>query len=200
MGRTVNAASRRPAYYIVLDVIACIACILSLASCALTSKGSSPATNPSISVTPSLVSFGNVKIKTQTSQTLRLSNPGTKDLVISQATISGEGFSVSGLTAPLTVAAGMSMNFTVLFQPTTTGTASASISISSNATSTPLTVSLTGTGVIESTPAISVTPTAISFGNQTVKTSATQTVKLSNTGSADLAISQATLSRNGLSA
>ena len=96
MGRTVNAASRRPAYHIVLDVIACIACILSLASCALTGKGSSPATNPSISVTPSLVSFGNVKIKTQTSQTLRLSNPGTKDLVISQATISGEGFSAVG--------------------------------------------------------------------------------------------------------
>ena len=199
MGQTVKAASERPAHYIVLDVIACIACIFSLASCALTSKGSSPATNPSISVTPSLVSFGNVKIKTQTSQTLRLSNPGTKDLVISQATISGESFSVSGLTAPLTVAAGTSMNFTVLFQPTTTGTASASISISSNATSAPLTVGLTGTGVIESTPAISVTPTAISFGNLTVKTSATQTVKLSNTGTADLTISQATLSGTGFS-
>ena len=61
MGQTVNAASKRPAHYIVLDVIACIACIFSLASCALTGKGSSPATSSSISVTPSLVSFGNVK-------------------------------------------------------------------------------------------------------------------------------------------
>jgi len=199
MGRTVIAASRRPTYHFVLDVIACVACISSLASCALTSKGSSPAANPSIIVTPSLVSFGNVKIKTQTSQTLRLSNPGTKDLVISQAAISAGAFSVSGLTAPLTVAAGTSMNFTVLFQPTTTGTASASISISSNATSTPLTVSLTGTGVTASTPAISVTPTVVSFGNLTVKTSASQTVKLSNTGSADLAISQATLAGTGFS-
>ena len=198
-GANGEAASKRPAHYIVLDVIACIACIFSLASCALTSKGSSPATNPSISVTPSLVSFGNVKIKTQTSQTLRLSNPGAKDLVISQATISGEGFSVSGLTAPLTVAAGTSMNFTVLFQPTTTGTVSASISISSNATSAPLTVGLTGTGVIVSTPAISVTPMAISFCNLTVKTSAIQTVKLSNTGTGDLTISQATLSGTGFS-
>src|SRR6202021_2813025 len=199
MGQTVNAASKRPVHYIVLDVIACIACIFSLASCALTSKGSSPATNPSISVTPSLVSFGNVKIKTQTSQTLKLSNPGAKDLVISQATISGEGFSLSGLTAPMTVAAGTGMNFTVLFQPMTSGTASASISISSNATTAPVTVSLTGTGVTESTAAISATPTAISFGNLTVKASATQTVKLSNTGSADLAISQATLSGTGFS-
>jgi len=194
MGQTVIAASRRPAYHIVLDVFACIACILSLAGCALTGKGSSPAANPSISVTPSLVSFGNVKIKTQTSQTLRLSNPGTKDLVISQAAISGNDFSASGLTAPLTVAAGTSMDFTVLFQPTTTGPTSASILISSNATSTPLSVGLMGTGVAESTPAISVSPTAINFGNLTVNTSVTQTVTVSNTGTAALSISQATVS------
>ena len=199
MGRTVNAASRRPAHYIVLDVVACIAYIFSLAGCAVTGKGSSPATNSSISVTPSLVSFGSVKIKTQASQTLRLSNPGTKDLMISQATISGEGFSLSGLTAPLTVTAGTSINFTVIFQPMKTGSASASISISNNATSTPLTVSLTGTGVSESAPAISVAPSAVSFGNLTVKSSATQTVKISNTGSADLSISQATLSGTGYS-
>ena len=153
-----------PRHRIVLDVIACIACVFSLASCALTGKGSSPATNSSISVTPSLVSFGNVKIKTQASQTLRLSNPGAKDLVISQAVVHGGGFGgLSGLTAPLTVGVGTSMNFTVLFQPMTTGTASASISISSNATTAPVTVSLTGTGVTESTPAISATPAAVSF-------------------------------------
>src|SRR3984957_17914942 len=199
MGQTVNAASKRPVHYIVLDVIACIACLFSLASCALTGKGSSPSTTPSISVTPSLVSFGNVKIKTQTSQALKLSNPGANDLVISQATISGEGFSLSGLTAPMTVAAGSGVSFTVLFQPMTTGTASASISISSNATTAPVPVSLTGTGVTESPPAITAAPTAISFGSLTVKASATQTVKLSNTGTADLAISQATLSGTGFS-
>ena len=197
MGRTVYAASRRPVGRIIFDVVACFACSLSLVSCAVTSKGPSPATNPSISITPSLVSFGDVKIKTQTSQTLRLSNTGTTDIGISQATLSGTGFSMSGLTAPLTVAAGMSMNFTVSFQPTTTGAASGSISISSNASSTPLTISLTGTGVTTSTTAISVTPAVVSFGNMTVKTSASQTVKLSNTGSADLAISQATLTGTG---
>ena len=199
MGRTVFTASRRPARRIILDAVACVACSLSLVSCAVTSKGSSPATNSSLSVTPSLVSFGDVKIKTQTSQTLRLSNTGTTDLAISQATLSGAGFSMSGLTAPLTVAAGTSMNFTVSFQPTATGAVSGSISISSNASSRPLAISLTGTGVTTSTPAISVTPAAVSFGNMTVKTSASQTVKLSNTGTADLAISQATLAGTGFS-
>jgi hypothetical protein len=117
MGRTVYARSRRPVRIVLLNVVLFLFCSLSLVSCALTSKGSSPATNPSISITPSLVSFGDVKIKTQTSQTLRLSNTGTTGLVISQVTISGTGFSLSGLTAPLTVAAGMGVNFTVLFQP-----------------------------------------------------------------------------------
>jgi len=197
MGRTVYAASRRPGRRVLLDVVACIACSLSLVSCAVTSKGSSTATNSSLSVTPSLVSFGDVKIKTQTSQALRLSNTGTTDLAISQANLSGTGFSMSGLTAPLNVAAGTSMNFTVSFQPTTAGAASGSISISSNASGTPLTISLTGTGVTTSTPAISLTPSAISFGTLTVKTSASQTVKLSNTGTAALSISQATLAGNG---
>ena len=157
MGQTVNAASKSPTH-IVLGVIACFASICSLASCALTAKGTSPEANPSISVTPSLVSFGDVKVKTQTSQTLRLSNPGSKDLVVSQATISGEGFSVSGLTAPLTVPTGTSMNFTVIFKPMTTGNASASISITSNATTAPLTITLTGNGTVESTPTLNVTP------------------------------------------
>jgi hypothetical protein len=68
--------------------------------------------------------------------------------------VSGTGFSISGLAAPVTIAAGASMSFAVLFQPTATGAASGSISISSNAGSSPAVVSLTGTGVEASTPAI----------------------------------------------
>jgi hypothetical protein len=145
------------------------------------------------------VSFGNLTVKTSASQTVKLSNTGAAALAISQATLSGTGFSMSGLTAPVTVAAGASMNFTVSFQPTTTGASSGNISISSNAGSTPLAIGLTGTGVAASTPAISVTPSTVSFGNLTVKTSASQTVKLSNTGTADLSISQATPAGTGFS-
>src|SRR5579863_8039651 len=198
MGRTVYAASKCPVR-IVLDVVLLLSCSLSLVGCALTSKGSSPAANPSISITPSLVSFGDVRVKTQTSETIKLSNTSTTDLVISQATISGTGFSISGLTVPMTLPAGMSINFAVFFKPTTTGTSSATISITSNASSSPVTVNLTGAGVIASNPSISVTPTAVSFGNQTVKTLASQTVTLSNTGSADLAISQASVTGAGYS-
>ena len=70
---------------------------------------------------------------------------------------------MTGLTAPVTVAAGASTSFTVSFQPTATGAAAGSVSIASNASPSPLTVSLTGTGVAASTPAISVTPGAVSL-------------------------------------
>ena len=185
MGRSTHFVAKRPTLRNIILAFAVLVSGLSLFGCALTTKSSTSADH-SISITPSLVSFGNVKIKTETNQTLRLSNTGTVDVAISQATLTGTGFSMSGLAAPLTLTAGTSMNFTVSFQPTTTGAVSGSISISSNASSTPITVSLTGTGVATSTPAISLTPGAVGFGNLTVKTSASQTVKLSNTGTANL--------------
>src|SRR6516162_4959300 len=198
MGRMVALKRNRSALVRVFFVLAILASAFSLTSCAVTSVGSTTA-RPSIAVSPSLVSFGSVKIKSQTTQTLTVSNTGKAPLTISQAAVSGTGFSLSGINTPMTVAAGASMNFTVSFQPTTTGAASGSVEISSNASTSPLTISLAGTGVTTSTPAISVTPAALNFGNLTVKTSASQTVKLSNTGTAALTISQASVSGTGFS-
>jgi hypothetical protein len=162
----------------------------------LTGTGVATST-PAISVTPGALNFGRLTVKTSASQTVTLSNTGTATLSISQANITGSGFGMSGLVAPATVAAGASVNFTVSFQPTSTGAVSGSISITSNANPSPLTIGLTGTGVAASSPAISVTPASVGFGNLTVKTSATQTVKLSNTGTADLTISQANITGTG---
>jgi hypothetical protein len=198
MGRSRYFAAKRPTLRKIFHAFAVLASGLSLVSCAVTSKGSSPAPNASISITPSLVSFGNVKIKTETSQTLRLSNTGTTDLAISQATLAGTGFSMSGLSAPQTVAAGTSMNFTVSFQPTTAGAASGSISISSNASSTPLTVSLTGTG-IAATVILTPSVTTLAFGSVTVNTTAAQNVQLTNTGNAQVNISSVAATGAGFS-
>ena len=96
------------------------------------------ASTPAISVTPGAVSFGNQTVKTSASQTVTVSNTGTAALSISQASVSGTGYSMTGLTAPMTVAAGASTNFTVSFQPTATGAAAGSVSITSNASPSPL--------------------------------------------------------------
>jgi fibronectin type 3 domain-containing protein len=65
---------------------------------------------------------------------------------ISQINVSGAGFSDSGFTAPLTLAAGQSTTFGVTFDPTTSGSLSGTVSIVSNATSSP-NIAVSGTGV-----------------------------------------------------
>src|SRR5438034_997819 len=67
--------------------------------------------------------------------------------------------------------------------------------LTSTAPSSPTTVSLSGNGVKPVAAQISITPTALSFGNQSVgSTSAAKTVTLQNTGTANLTISAITSS------
>ena len=57
-----------------------------------------------------------------------------------------QGYSVSGITFPVTVPAGQSVPFTVTFEPQTSGTSTGSVTFYSNATNTPSVETLTGTG------------------------------------------------------
>ena len=156
------------------------------------------ASAPAISVTPSSVAFGNLTVKTSASQTMKLSNTGTADLAISQASVSGTGYGMSGLTAPVTVTAGASISFTVSFQPTTTGAATGSISISSNAGNSPLSIPLSGTGVA-SILTLTASPASLAFGDVTVDATATQNVQVTNTGNASVNITTVSATGTGFS-
>src|SRR5713226_5765487 len=61
-------------------------------------------------------------------------------------TVSGSGFSASGLTPPLTLAAGQAASFSVVFAPTASGAGTGSVSVVSNATNSPATIALSGSG------------------------------------------------------
>jgi len=67
--------------------------------------------------------------------------------MISQATIAGAGFSITGGAASVSIAAGQSHAFQIQFSPQATGNATGGISVNSNAVNSPLSVSLTGTAV-----------------------------------------------------
>src|SRR5205807_272935 len=83
----------------------------------------------------------------------------------------------------------------VSFRPATVGSQAGSLKVTSTAPSSPTTVSLSGNGVKPVAAQISITPTALSFGNQSVgSTSAAKTVTLQNTGTANLTISAITSS------
>ena len=100
-----------------------------------------------LSATPSSVSFGSVNVGASTTQGVTLANTGNSNVNISQVSASDSGFSIAGLTTPLTLTAGQSTTFTVTFAPATSGTLTGIINVVSNATNSPVTVGLSGTGV-----------------------------------------------------
>jgi Abnormal spindle-like microcephaly-assoc'd, ASPM-SPD-2-Hydin len=145
-------------------------------------------TQAQIAVAPSSAAFGNVVIGNSNSQTIAVSNGGNASLTISQATAIGTGFSLSGLSAPVTIAAGKSASFNAVFAPTSSGGAAGSISLVSNAPISPLTIALGGTGVASSM-LMGANPTSLSFGNVNDGTSSSLSVTLTNTGNANETIS-----------
>lgn len=156
------------------------------------------ATQAGISVSPSSVSFGTVIVGQTNSQPIKISNSGSAALTISGYTATGAGFSVSGLTTPLTVQAGQSASFNVKFSPTTASSSSGSISLASNASSSASTVALTGTGAA-ATYSLSVSPSTVSFGNVKLNASTSQTVSLKNTGNSSITISSVKVTGSGFS-
>ncbi|MBZ5656051.1 MAG: choice-of-anchor D domain-containing protein [Acidobacteriia bacterium] len=150
-----------------------------------------------ISPTPSSFSFGTVQTGASKSLSGTLTNSGGSSLTISAATASGTGFSLSGLTLPLTLNAGQSASFTVLFAPTTSGAASGSISITSNGANPNLSIPLSGTGVTPGT--LSASPASLSFGNVQVGNSSSKPETVTNTGGTAVTISAATASGTGFS-
>jgi fibronectin type 3 domain-containing protein len=67
---------------------------------------------------------------------------------MSSGTSSSSEFALSGVTFPLSIAAGQSVPFAVKFAPQVSGTASANISFASNASSSSVTETMTGTGAL----------------------------------------------------
>ncbi len=99
-----------------------------------------------LTASPSSVAFGSVVVGQSSSQTITLNNTGSADLTVSSANTSGPGFSISGLSLPLTLAAGGSRGFTARFSPSNAGTASGSVNLSASGSNPSVTVSLSGTG------------------------------------------------------
>lgn len=127
---------------------------------------------------PGSVSFGTVAVGNNQTQSVTLGNSGGSSVAISKASITGPGFSLSGLTTPLTLNAGQNKTFNIIFSPASAGSASGSVSITSNASNPSLSISLSGTGGSTVAGQLSVSPSSINFGTVTVGTSQSQAAKL----------------------
>lgn len=135
-----------------------------------------------LTATPASLTFTNVQVGKSQSQTETVQNTGGSIATISQASVAGAGFSISGLSAPVTLAPGQSTSLSVTFAPQSAGDFTGSVAVASNATNSNLLVSLSGSATGTTAGQLSVNPATINVGNVTVGTSGTQTGTLSATG------------------
>ena len=101
-----------------------------------------------LNVSSTSLSFGNINVNTAATQTVTLSSGGTSAVTVTAATVAGSGFTVSGVTFPITLTGTQTATLTVQFDPTTAGAATGELTLTSNSASgTSTLISLSGTGV-----------------------------------------------------
>jgi hypothetical protein len=116
-----------------------------------------------LTANPASWNFSNVRVGTGSSQAMAVTNTGNVSITISKIATSGAGFSISGMSAPLTLSPGQTANYTAIFSPSAPGgSATGQVTFSSNATNSPTSVGLTGTGVMV---LLTPNPTSLGFGN-----------------------------------
>jgi hypothetical protein len=154
----------------------------------------SNASNPSLSIplsgtavapaavltaSPTSLTYTNIAVGQSSSQTETIKNTGGTSATISAVAESGAGFSVSGITPPVTLTPGQSTTFTVKFAPTSATTFTGTVTVTSNASNPSLAISLSGTGATATGGTLTAVPTTVAVsGNVVVGTSGTATGKL----------------------
>jgi hypothetical protein len=147
---------------------------------------------------PSSLAFSNQNLGSHNTLALTITNPGTAALNITGTSLSGTNsadFTPALNTCSSPVSPGGNCSLKVTFTPSLVGAESATLTVTDNAGSGTQTISLTGTGV--GIPAAGISSAGLAFGNQLQSTtSPAQTVTLSNSGTAALAISSISISGN----
>jgi hypothetical protein len=106
------------------------------------------------------LSFGNVNVGSNSSLTTTLTNNGNSNVTISGITVSGTGYSDSGVTSGEMLTPNQSITITAQFAPSAAGLVSGSVSIASNATNSPAAITLSGTGVAAAPHSVALSWTA----------------------------------------
>jgi len=126
------------------------------------------------------LNFGNIVPGSSSLQTVTLRNTGAASVTISEAAVTGSGFSLVGSMSAVSIAAGQKHTFQIRFSPTVSGSDSGSVTIASDATNSSVDIRLGGTAMAGL--AISTQP-----ASKTVTDGQTATFSVTAAGSAPLA-------------
>jgi hypothetical protein len=135
--------------------------------------------------------LGEVVVGRASSKLVTITNRGRTSLTVLSAASTRPEFRPTGLDLPLTLAAGESFTFRVVFAPQRSGAADGSISIVPESPKQTLTIQLAGSG--RAAGQLRVTPAAIDFGDASVGSTRTQRGQLIASG-ANVTVSSAAIS------
>ena len=164
----------------------------------ITLTGTGAASATAVSLSPVTLTFASAtEGSTSAAQAVTVKNIGTGAVTLTSETLTGtnaSSFVISANTCGASLASNATCTVSVEFNPAAAGTLTASLSVADNASGSPQTVSLTGTGTVASTLAVSLSPTTLTFASTTQgSTSAAQVVTVSNTGNSTLTLTSETL-------
>ncbi len=172
-------------------LLACVVIFsIIFSGCASVSAGNSAAepVAAKISIVPSAIDFKAVVVGQKNSQTVKITNSTAKSVTLGSLHVSGTGFSLSSVKAPVLLAAGSHIELSVVFAPPSAAGDTGALVISGPDLKAPVSIALSGEGE-KAAPALAISPASVNFGARTIKTSTSQSVTLTNTGNISLSIS-----------
>jgi hypothetical protein len=150
-----------------------------------------------LAISPTSISFGIVKVGNNQNQPATMTNSGGSTLTVTKVTPSGAGFSVGGLSLPVTLASGQSRGFTVVFAPQVMGTVNGNLAVANTGSTPTVIVALSGGSQIQG--ALTPSPSGLNFGNVQVGYKQTLSETLTNTGGSSLTVTQVNATGTGFS-
>jgi putative lipoic acid-binding regulatory protein len=106
-----------------------------------------PSSTATLGLSATSVAFGNVVLNTPATQSVTLTSTGTAAVTVNAPVVTGNGFTVSAGTFPVTLKPGQTASLTAQFNPTAAGAASGQLTITSNSsTGASTAIALSGTG------------------------------------------------------
>ncbi len=126
--------------------------------------------NPPVTISPTSLSFGNQPDNTTSaSQPVTFTNSGSSAVTITSIAASAQfGQTNNCPISPSTLAAGNSCTINVTFTPSATGTQTGTLSINDTAVGSPQQVPLSGSGTTVVAPAVSLSPSSLTFATPSV--------------------------------
>jgi hypothetical protein len=113
-----------------------------------------------LNVNQTSLNFSNVNIGSNSVLPVVFTNGGNSNITISNVTISGAGYSATGILSGQMVGPGQSATLNVMFAPAGTGLTPGSVTLTSTASNSTVSVALSGTGVQTVSHSVTLTWTA----------------------------------------